>query len=247
MNLRLLSSKLQKKTIGAIVLAAAIIIGNPINADAKLGDRTLKPGMKHGEVKELQAALKKTGHFTYPKLTNHYGTYTQAAVKKFQRHTKLKQTGIADQKTINLIKQKAAKAKPKKAAPKPAAKVAPGKFNPDVAKKLLGIRYRTGGASPSTGFDCSGYTTYVMKKHNKSLPRTSSSQYGVGKAVGFKNLMPGDLLFYDTNSNGRRDISHVAIYIGNNTMIHSASVKVEYDSLSNSWWSKRYVGAKRIF
>jgi cell wall-associated NlpC family hydrolase len=250
MKFRLSPRNLHKKIIGGIILAGALVIGNPLSADAALGDRTLKQGMTHKDVKDLQIALKKTKHFTYGSYTTYYGTYTKSAVTKFQRHYKLKVTGVADQKTIALIKSKASKVKastPAKPIKKSAKKMTSTKtFNASVATKLAGVRYRTGGVSPSTGFDCSGFVTYVMKQHGVSLPRTSSAMYGTGIQVASSSLRPGDLLFYDTNNNGRRDVSHVAIYIGSNRMIHSASKKVEYDSLSNSWWSKRYVGAKRV-
>ncbi|MFC0236510.1 C40 family peptidase [Fictibacillus phosphorivorans] len=246
MKFRLSPGNLHKKIIGGIILAGALVIGNPLSADAALGDRTLKQGMTHKDVKDLQIALKKTKHFTYPSYTTYYGTYTKAAVTKFQRHHKLKVTGVADQKTIALIKNKASKVKASTPA-KPVKKLTSGKtFNSSIATELLGVRYRSGGVTPSSGFDCSGFVTYVMKQHGVSLPRTSSAMYGTGLQVASSTLRPGDLLFYDTNNNGRRDVSHVAIYIGSNRMIHSASKKVEYDSLSNSWWSKRYVGAKRV-
>jgi cell wall-associated NlpC family hydrolase len=253
MNIRLLPSKISTKVIGGIILAGALLVASPLSVDAALGDRTLKQGMTHKDVKDLQIALKKTNYFTYSSYTNYYGTYTKTAVVNFQKKNKLKATGIADSKTIALIKSAASKvkSKPVSKAPvkksKPATKIASvSTFKPDVAKKLAGIRYTRGGTSPKTGFDCSGFVTYVMQNHGVSLPRTSSAMYGTGRAVSVKELQPGDLVFYDTNNNGRKDVSHVAIYMGNNTMIHSASKKVEYDSLSNSWWSKRYVGAKRI-
>jgi cell wall-associated NlpC family hydrolase len=253
MNIRLLPSKIHTKVLGGIIIAGALFVANPLSADAALGDRTLKQGMNHKEVKDLQVALKKTNYFTYSSYTTYYGTYTKSAVVNFQKKNKLKATGVADQKTIALIKSAASKVKTKPVtkAPvktsKPATKVASvSTFNASVAKNLAGVRYTRGGTSPKTGFDCSGFVTYVMKQHGVSLPRTSSEMYGKGRAISVKELQPGDLVFYDTNSNGRKDVSHVAIYVGSNTMIHSASKKVEYDSLSNSWWNKRFVGAKRI-
>ncbi|WP_159431004.1 C40 family peptidase [Bacillus massilinigeriensis] len=111
-----------------------------------------------------------------------------------------------------------------------------------IAKSNLGVRYRYGGTSPS-GFDCSGFVGYSYKKAGKSLPRTASQMASTGRPV--SSLSPGDLMFYATGAPGR--VSHVAIYIGNGKMIHSAtSYGVSIASTSNSYWKPRYLGAKRI-
>lgn len=79
------------------------------------------------------------------------------------------------------------------------------------AKKYVGVRYVSGGSSPSRGFDCSGFTSYVYKKAvGKPLPRTSSAQRYVGKTVSKKNAQPGDIIWSP---------GHVAIYLGNNKII----------------------------
>jgi cell wall-associated NlpC family hydrolase len=233
------------KALGTIALAAVVFVSNPLSADAALGDRQLKQGMKHNEVKELQVALKKTGHFTYKNgYTTYYGSYTTSAVKNFQKQNKLKATGIADTKTIKLIKQKASAktaAAKKKVTPVKKATVKKASFNVNAAKKLTGIRYTYGGTSPKTGFDCSGFVTYVMNQHSVKLPRRSADMYNVGQKV--TSLQPGDLVFYNTSGRG---VSHVGIYIGNGQMIHSASKNVKVDNMSSSYWKKRYVGAKRV-
>jgi cell wall-associated NlpC family hydrolase len=233
------------KALGTIALATVVFVSNPLSADAALGDRQLKQGMKHNEVKELQVALKKTGHFTYKNgYTTYYGSYTTTAVRNFQKQNKLKVTGIADKNTIKSIKQKAAAktaAAKRKVTPVKKATVKKMTFNVNAAKKLSGIRYTYGGTSPKTGFDCSGFVTYVMNQHNVKLPRRSQDMYNVGQKV--TSLQPGDLVFYNTSGRG---VSHVGIYIGNGQMIHSASKNVKVDNMSSSYWKKRYVGAKRV-
>ena len=90
----------------------------------------------------------------------------------------------------------------------------------DYAKKFLGNPYVYGGTSLTHGTDCSGFTMGVYKHFGYNLPRTSGSQSGYGKKVSsLSNAKPGDLLFY---SNGTR-INHVALYMGNNKVIHASN------------------------
>ena len=111
------------------------------------------------------------------------------------------------------------------------------------AKKYLGYNYTYGGSSPSTGFDCSGFTSYVFKQHGISLNRTAAGQYSNGVAVSRANLQPGDLVMF-----GKSGINHVAIYIGGGKIIHAStpSTGVRIDSLSTGYYNNNYVGARRV-
>jgi cell wall-associated NlpC family hydrolase len=113
-----------------------------------------------------------------------------------------------------------------------------------TAKKHIGVPYVWGGTTPS-GFDCSGFVQYVFKQHGVSLNRTTRTQYQHGSFVTKSNLQPGDLVFFqNTYTTG---ISHVGIYIGNGDFIHASSSKgVVISSLSNSYWSSHYYGARRV-
>ena len=112
-----------------------------------------------------------------------------------------------------------------------------------TAKQYIGVPYVWGGTTPS-GFDCSGLVQYVFKKHGILLLRTTSQQYGQGKSVAKANLKLGDLVFFNTSGSG---VSHVGIYIGNDRFIHASSSNgVMISSMSNSYWSARYLGARRV-
>ena len=113
-----------------------------------------------------------------------------------------------------------------------------------TAKKHIGVPYVWGGSSPS-GFDCSGFVQYVFKQHGITLNRTTKTQYQHGIYVAKGNLQPGDLVFFqNTYTTG---ISHVGVYIGNGDFIHASSSKgVIISSLSNSYWSGHYYGARRV-
>lgn len=113
-----------------------------------------------------------------------------------------------------------------------------------IARKYIGVPYVWGGSSPS-GFDCSGFTQYVMRSAGISIPRTTTEQYQMGTSVSKSDLQPGDLVFLkDTYRTG---ISHVGIYIGNGQVIHaSSSHGVTIAELSGSFFSQHYYGSRRV-
>ncbi|WP_342542046.1 C40 family peptidase [Paenisporosarcina sp. FSL H8-0542] len=114
----------------------------------------------------------------------------------------------------------------------------------NYAKTLQGVPYQYGGITPS-GFDCSGYTSYVFKNiAGISLNRTAANQYSQGTSVSKSNLQPGDLVFFDNLGY----TSHVGIYIGNSQFISATSSKgIAIASINDPYyWGKYYMGAKRI-
>jgi len=119
-----------------------------------------------------------------------------------------------------------------------------------TADRYLGTRYRYGGKTPATGFDCSGFVQYVFGRNSVNLPRTSRQQATAGRALAARvdSLKPGDLMLF--SSQGVR-IDHVAIYVGNNRMLHSSAgaAKVVYDDLTTArgkWYLKRHVASRRV-
>jgi len=113
------------------------------------------------------------------------------------------------------------------------------------AMTLRDIRYRRGGREPQTGFDCSGFVQYVFAHSlGIDLPDTSISQFLAGTKVARSELQTGDLVFFHTRG---KNVSHVGIYLDNGRFIHSPSTgkRVRVDELSDNYWARRYVGAKR--
>lgn len=112
----------------------------------------------------------------------------------------------------------------------------------DSARKYLGTPYVWGGTSPS-GFDCSGFTQYVLAQNGKSIPRTSQEQFASGQAVDKSQLQAGDLVFY-----GNGEATHVGIYEGNNKIIHSPHTgDVVKESDFSTYWTSAYLGARRYY
>lgn len=113
-----------------------------------------------------------------------------------------------------------------------------------VASKMLHIPYRFGG-NTFMGIDCSAFVRTVFGFVNLSLPRTAREQFKIGETIDKEELRAGDLVFFQTYA---KFPSHVGIYLGDNLFIHASSVarKITVDSLTAKYYSKRFIGARRI-
>ena len=119
-----------------------------------------------------------------------------------------------------------------------------------LAQQYLGVRYVWGGASPS-GFDCSGYTMYIMNQFGYSVPHSAASQWlsGQGTRVTYGELQPGDLVFFcDPSRAAGKACSHAGIYVGNGQIIHASSSKgrVVYSDMTSGYYYNYFVGGIRL-
>ena len=110
----------------------------------------------------------------------------------------------------------------------------------------VGMRYKFGGASPETGFDCSGLVAYVFQRAwGITVPRSTEKQSHAGRAVKRADMQPGDLVFYNTRN---RAFSHVGIYLGDGAFVHAPrpGQKVRIERIDNPYWKARFSGARRL-
>jgi cell wall-associated NlpC family hydrolase len=114
------------------------------------------------------------------------------------------------------------------------------------AMGFLGVPYRRGGTSSDTGFDCSGFVRTIFEQTaGLVLPRSANQQAATSEKIDRSDLQPGDLVFFNTM---RRAFSHVGIYVGDGNFIHAPKpgAKVRVESLSVSYWARRFDGARRV-
>lgn len=114
----------------------------------------------------------------------------------------------------------------------------------ETALAYRGVPYVWGGTTPR-GFDCSGFTQYVYRRCGLALPRTCEHQFSVGMIVEKEDLQPGDILLFQ-NTGGASGLSHVGMYIGGGKLIHAGSRGITVVELSNSYFTRHYLCARRI-
>ncbi|KUY70724.1 C40 family peptidase [Burkholderia sp. RF4-BP95] len=114
------------------------------------------------------------------------------------------------------------------------------------AMSLVGVPYRWGGNTPTSGFDCSGLVRYVIgRAADVNLPRTTADMSSRGVSIDPDQVAPGDLVFFNTTG---RPHSHVGIYVGKLRFVNAPSTggTVRLDYLTNPYWAKRFDGIRRV-
>ena len=114
----------------------------------------------------------------------------------------------------------------------------------DVAKTFAGLPYVWAGHDPTSGFDCSGYVYEVMRLNGYEVPRMADEQFHETDRVAYKDLKPGDLVFFHTYLPGP---SHVGFYLGNSEFIHSSSAAegVVVSRMDSGYYRERFLGGGR--
>lgn len=212
---------------------------------------TLKQGTRGSDVDGLQTQLEDLGYLDANKATGYYGTETITAVKEFQQRNKLSADGKTGKATLALIYSP--KARPS------ASKAAEARVKANVEKMIsvaqgqLGKPY-VSGAEGSKSFDCSGLVYYCLKQAGSNRGRYNAQGYSavsdwntISKGgMDLKKLKRGDLLFFHVASRDR-PIGHVAIYIGDGTVIDASSSngKVVKRSCTGHWFTSCFRFAKR--
>jgi len=114
------------------------------------------------------------------------------------------------------------------------------------AMGFLGVPYQRGGGTFETGFDCSGFVKAIFEQTvGLVLPRKAEQQAADTQRIDKKELVPGDLVFFNTM---HRAYSHVGIYVGDGKFIHSPKpgAEVRIESLGAAYWNRRFDGARRV-
>jgi cell wall-associated NlpC family hydrolase len=126
---------------------------------------------------------------------------------------------------------------PRRTSPRPTL----GQRAARIAVKVVGVPYRWGGSSPSSGFDCSGLVSWAFGRLGVALPHSSYALYDTGRPVPVARLRAGDLLFFS-------GLGHVGLYVGRGRMVHAphSGRLVEVVRLGGSGYGSRLVGARRI-
>ena len=204
------------------------------SSSATLAAGALRLGDQGSEVAEIQGRLAMLGYDVVA--DGDFGPATADAIKDFQTLNGMKADGLIGPATFMALMGR----------DMPEISRGSSYINRRIisnAMQYIGVPYVFGGTSPY-GFDCSGYVQFIFAQAGISLPRTADAQYEVGIPISTSELMPGDAVFFTTYTYGA---SHVGIYLGDGNFIHASSSRgVMISGLGQSYYSSRYIGARRI-
>ena len=136
----------------------------------------------------------------------------------------------------------------KKSVPEKSTKTQLRKDIAQYAKRFKGVRYKYAGKTPKTGFDCSGFTSYVYRKFDIIVSPGSKYQAQLGKKKSLKNARAGDLLFFGK----RGKVTHVALITKNSNagieVVHATSSRgvMEQNVTQSSYWKPKIMFARDV-
>lgn len=225
-----------KKILKICFLVLVILVSLISSVSAQ---ELLKQGFTGNDVYILQVKLQENG-FYQGSLDGNFGSELRTAVINFQMDCGLVPDGIVGGETWQALRN----FKSTDASRGQGGRRSNGQRIAALAQQYYGVPYVWAGRSPS-GFDCSGFVSYVFGQQGVSIPRMADEQFGAGARIDMSDLQVGDLVFFSTYEPGP---SHVGIYIGNGQFIHASSGagRVIRTSLSSEYYQSRYLGARRV-
>ncbi len=129
------------------------------------------------------------------------------------------------------------------AAESPAARSA-HELAASIAAQQIGVRYRYGGTTPNSGFDCSGLVHYSFTQAGLSVPRTSHDQFRMSRKIALDQAEPGDIVFFQD----QEKLSHVGIYLGDRRFVHapSSGKAVAIAQIDSPYYQEHLVAVGRL-
>jgi cell wall-associated NlpC family hydrolase len=119
----------------------------------------------------------------------------------------------------------------------------------DDAEKFIGSTYQYAGRDPKTGFDCSGFTSFVLARHNVKVSPASSAQSKEGRPVELDKVLPGDLVFFAQDG---KTVSHVAMVVTRGkdgiVCVHSTTSRgvIKENISQSSYWKTKILFARDV-
>ncbi|MEJ7654572.1 MAG: NlpC/P60 family protein [Chloroflexia bacterium] len=115
-----------------------------------------------------------------------------------------------------------------------------------TAKRYVGYRYTMYGNTPSEGFNCVGFSQWVLRQNGISVPMSLRGQYSRGSYVSRGNLQPGDIVFFQNT--WWRGLSHAGVYVGNGWMVDASTPRtgVVWSNIYSSYFNNKWYGGRRI-
>ncbi|MBP2642197.1 MAG: spore cortex-lytic enzyme [Firmicutes bacterium] len=195
----------------------------------------VKQGSAGDAVFRLQNKLHEYGYY-HGEPDGVFGATTKEAVEEFQQDSGLVADGVAGPATWSMLDCNSSVSRGEDS--RTTAQVV------SYAKQYLGRPYVWAGRSPS-GFDCSGFVSYIFEHFGIHLPRMADEQFNVGVPVLRQNIRAGDVVFFTTYEEGA---SHVGIYVGGGYFIHASSAagEVTLTPINKTYYQERYLGARRV-
>ena len=216
-------------TVSLLALFFLALVGSRVAWAA-----TAQEGDEGDRVLAIQLRLIDLG-YNIPKATGEFDGRTSRAVLTYQRQARLNQTGVVDDITWHFLMDYG---KGGNYGKQEVARLL------NIALRFGGVPYVWGGATPA-GFDCSGFVQYVFGQVGVNLPRTADVQYELGRKVMKTDLLPGDLVCFETYEPG---VSHDGMSVGDDRFVAANSgTGVAVVTLSDPYWNSRYLGARRLF